>query len=404
MAARWIVSLLLFVVCSGAARARAELRVDLITVEPGDALYERFGHTALRVYFEGHDTVYSFGAAPFSDPRFLWKFARGEGEFMVVREPYTTTLTRYREADRTFMRQRLLLPAQRALELATILNYAAAPPHNRYLYDQLYDNCATRVRDLLDRASEGALTRAAARHESDHRYRDDTLAAMVGHPVGHWALDLIGGSHQDLPVTSYNAMYLPVALRDRVAEAELVSEGRRSKLADPPEIVFHRRGPVRSHATLRARQAMLAAALLLSTLALVFMRAQARAQRRVSALAVGLSCAWSALFGTLVVPLTLLSHVHNFSPNENAWLFWPSDVLLVPALYRGIVHGREPGRLSSAYVATKVVSLALLLLLKAFGLWTQHNLVFVALAALFALPLLVFTWPRLRLARTVASR
>jgi hypothetical protein len=92
------------------------------------------------------------------------------------------------------------------------------------------------------------------------------------------------------------------------------------------------------------------------------------------------------------VPLTLLSHVHNFSPNENAWLFWPTDVLLVPALYRGIVHGRQPGRPFVAYVAAKGLSLVLLLVLKVFGVWTQHNFVFVALALLFALPIAQFTW------------
>src|SRR5690606_26298669 len=175
--------------------------------------------------------------------------------------------------------------------------------------------------------------------------------------------------------------------RDRVAEAEFVWQGGRSKLAEPPEVVFARRGPPRRLATMRARQLMLAAALLLSALALGLSRAGSLAQRRLAALAAVLCCAWSALFGALVVPLALLSHVHNFSPNENAWLFWPSDILLVPALYRGVVHGREPGRLSSVYVMAKALSLALLSTLKVAGLRTQHNLVFVALAVLFALPL-----------------
>jgi hypothetical protein len=389
VAARWIRLLFVLVVCFGASRARAELRVDLITVEPGEALYERFGHTAL----------------PFSDPRFLWKFARGEGEFLVIEEPYATTLARYRDSDRTLMRQRLLLPHPRAVELALRLKEAASPPRNRYLYDQLYDNCATRVRDLIDRVSERALTRAASKHASDHRYRDDTLSAMAGHPIGHWALDLIGGRHQDLPVTSFHEMYLPVALRDRLAEAELVVEGRRQRLAEPPEIVFERQGPPRSRAIFRARQLMLAAALSLSALALAFARAPSRARRRVAALALGLCCAWSALFGALAVPLTLLSHVHNFSPNENAWLFWPTDVLLVPALYRGIVQGQQPGRPFVAYVAAKGLCLVLLLVLKAFGVWTQHNLVFVALALLFSLPLAQFTWPdRGWLARSLRAK
>jgi hypothetical protein len=390
-------------VCLYVSRARAELRIDLITVEPGPALYERFGHTALRVYFEGNDTVYSFGAAPFTDPRFLWKFARGEGEFLVVSEPYAATLARYRNADRTMLRQRLLLPPPQLLELAMRLHYAAQPPRNRYVYDQLYDNCATRVRDLIDRVSGGALRRAATKRRPEHRYRDDTLAAMAGHPIGAWALDLIGGRHQDLPVTSFHEMYLPVALRDRVAEAELVLNGHRTPLAAPAERVFVRSGPPLSRATWVARLWMLVLALPLSALALALARSRSLAQRRAAAISASLLCTWSALFGLLVVPLTLLSHVHNFSPNENACLFWPTDLLLVPALYQGITHDRAPGRLCTAYLALRALSLAVTLALKVVGMWTQHNWVFVVLAFSFALPVALFAL-RARLARSNASR
>lgn len=389
--------------CLFAASARAELSIDLITVEPGPALYERFGHTALRVYFEGNDTVYSFGAAPFSDPRFIWKFARGEGEFLVISEPYAATLARYRDADRTMLRQRLLLPPERLLELGMRLLQAAQPPRNRYLYDQLYDNCATRVRDLIDRVSGGALARAAAKRRPQHRYRDDTLAAMAGHPVGAWALDLIGGRHQDLPVTSYNEMYLPVALRDRVAEAEVVVNGQRGRLAAPAERVFERRGSPLARDTWAARRALLALALSLCALALSLARSPVRARRRVAAISACLSCLWSALFGLLAVPLTLLSHVHNFSPNENALLFWPTDLLLLPAVYRGIVSERPPGRLCIAYLALRGFTLALVLALKVVGVWTQHNWVFVTLALAFALPVALFAW-RARLAGRFASR
>jgi hypothetical protein len=403
LAAPWTRLLFVLCACLYASQARAELRIDLITVEPGPALYERFGHTALRVYFEGNDTVYSFGAAPFNDPRFIWKFARGEGEFLVVSEPYSATLARYRDADRTLLRQRLLLPPERLIELAMRLYEQALPPRNRYLYDQLYDNCATRVRDLIDRVSGGALVRAAAKHKLQHRYRDDTLGAMAGHPIGAWALDLIGGRHQDLPVTSFHEMYLPTALGERVAEAELVLDGRHTPLAAPAERVFERRGPPLSRAAWTARLWMLALAFLLCALALGFSRSRSRPGRRAAAISAGLLCVWSGLFGLLVVPLTLLSHVHNFSPNENACLFWPTDLLLAAALYRGVVHERAPGRLCAAYLALRGLSLALTIVLKVAGVWTQHNLVFVALAVLFALPVALFGW-RVRLARTFASR
>lgn len=390
--------------CACAAPASAQLRVDLITVEPGEALWERFGHTAVRVYGGELDTVYNFGSAPFFDPGFLWKFVRGEGEFMVVAEPYATTLARYRSADRTLLQQRLLLPNERLLELALRLQIAAQAPNNRYLYDQLYDNCATRVRDLINRVSKGALARAASRQRQRHRYRDDTLAAMAGHPIGHWALDLIGGRQQDLPVAGFNEMYLPLALRDRVSEAHFMADGHTGPLAAPADVVFRRRGPALSRATQAARVVMLLLALALASLALAFMRSRGGAKRRISALSASLLWLWSGLFGTLVVPLTLYSHVHNFSPNENAWLFWPSDLLLAPFLGLAIARERGAGPVLKLYLALKLLSLSVLLASKLVGLCVQQNAVFVCLAALFALPLAALVWPGLRLARAFASR
>lgn len=393
--------------CAFACSARAqrpELRVDLLTVEPGDALWERFGHTSLRIYSDQIDQVYSYGAAPFFDPSFLLKFARGDGEFMVVAEPYATTLARYRNADRTLLRQRLLLPEQRVVELLWRLQFAIHPPDNRYLYDQLYDNCATRVRDLINRVSEGALSRASQTTQAPHRYRDDTLRAMAGHPIGHWALDLIGGRHQDLAVTSFNEMYLPVALRDRVARARLAIDGHTGPLAAPAEIVFARRGPPLSQNTQGARVVMLLLALALAALSLGFMSASTTARRHLSGAALSLQMLWSSVFGLLVVPLTLLSHVHNFSPNENACLFWPSDLFLALFLYRVVVKQRSAGPVLKGYVALKLLFLGGLLSLKLLGVCAQHNLVFVVIALSFAWPLSALLWPSLRLARGFASR
>jgi hypothetical protein len=396
--------LLVLSACLVASVARAQVHVELITVEPGEALWERFGHTALRVYHAELDTVYSFGSAPFFDPHFVLQFARGEGEFMVVAEPYAATLARYKEADRTLIRQPLLLSDERALELYLLLTIVAQPPRNRYLYDQLYDNCATRVRDLINRVSDGALSRAASRHRPHHSYREDTLAAMAGHPIGHWALDLLGGRHQDLPVSSFHEMYLPVHLRDRVAEARIVEGGLSRPLSGPAQVVFLRHGPPLSRATWAARLVMLLLAAALLALGLGVMDAAGLAKRRCAALALSLSALWSGLFGVLVLPLTLFSHVHNFSPNENAWLFWPSDLLLAPALYSGVVKQRAHGAPFSAYVALKLLSLVVLLVAKAAGLATQHNLAFVCLAAIFLAPWLVRIRRGQRLAPALASR
>ena len=332
---------------SGGQRARGAAHQESDPrVRQGAALYERFGHGALRVYEGSTDLVYSFGAAPFSDPGFLWRFARGEGEFRAVAEPYQKVLALYRAADRTLLRQELLLPHVQRSELAHALWAATRPGYDRYVYDQLYDNCATRLRNLIDRASRGALTRAASQRSPAHSYRDDTLAAMAGHPVGHWALDLIGGRHQDLPVTSFHEMYLPAALRARVAEAVTVLAGKERPLADAAEVVLQRRGPpLASGGRFAARAIMVSLASLLAALTLLGARAQRSGARRAAALSGLALLLSSSLFGCLVWPLAVLSRVHNFSPNENVVLFWPSDLVLALPFAFALLKQRPPGLL-----------------------------------------------------------
>lgn len=354
-------------------------------MEPGNSLWERFGHSAIRVRENTKDVVFSYGAAPFDRPSFMWEFVRGEGDFFSVMERYLLVRYRYRTVDRTLQRQVLQLPADKKQQLIAKLFQSLRPPHNRYRYDQLYDNCATRLRDLIDEASAGALTEAAKKRITHRHFRDYTLEAMSGHPVGHWGLDLLGGGHQDLPVSGYEEMYLPVHLRDRVAEATVLIDGARVPLALPVETVYARKAPpalsMRLHA---ARYVMIALFSVLTLLTVWSLRARVSSRRRiVAALSLSLLALISGVFGLLVVPLTLVSRVHNFSPNENALLFWPTDLLLIAALLRS-VRGTALGRLATRYVQLRLLVVAAVLLLKVVRVLPQHNETFVLLSALFS--------------------
>jgi hypothetical protein len=354
-------------------------------MEPGTAVFERFGHTALRVRDGGLDRVYNFGAADFLKPAFFWKFARGEADFFVVVQSFETTLALYRRTDRTVHSQQLLLPAARSEAFAAQLARAVEPAYRRYRYDQLYDNCATRVRDLIDRASDGALRRIARKREPGRRYRDYTLAAMAGHPFAHWGLDLLGGGHQDLPVDGYAEMYLPVYLRDRVAEAQLVDGAGARPLARAIEVLHTRTGPPLSRDVNAARRAQLWLVALLGALAgLALARPErSRALRQAGGLAAVALALWSGAFGCLVLPVSVLSRVHNFSPNENALLFFPLDLACALPLWRRITQGAPLPSRVKGYVALRALVLGFALLLKLAGVLPQRNWVYVGIALVF---------------------
>jgi hypothetical protein len=378
--------------------ARADATVELLTIEPGDAMWARFGHTAMRVRDESRDIVINYGAAPFLKPSFLWASMRGRSDFFVIAEPYSRAIERYRRLDRTLISQELLLPAEQKRWLIAHLFKAVEPPNNRYRYDQLFDNCATRVRDVIDTASKGALRRAAANRVPGRNFRDDTLEAMSGHWFASWGFDLIGGPHQDQPVDGYQEMYLPQFLHDRVAEARLEVGSLKRPLAGPSRVIYERKaGPARWPHKYFVRGLLIALSVALLALLAVYMRFCLRAEpgastgsqprwglRRATALSIAGFSVVTGIFGLVVVPTTLLSNVHNISPNENAWLFFPLDLFLVRRLYRSALYGQASARWMRLYVGVRASSVAVVLVLKLLGLMTQHNWVFMLAASAWA--------------------
>ena len=82
--------------------------VSLITCEPGDALYAKFGHTAIRIRdTRGLDLVYNYGIFDFRTENFYWKFMRGHTDYLLGVYPTEHFLQDYRERNSTVWEQEL---------------------------------------------------------------------------------------------------------------------------------------------------------------------------------------------------------------------------------------------------------------------------------------------------------
>ena len=83
---------LLLTVLSSALTTQADnLEVSVLTCEPGKAIYELYGHTAIRVRDVLHgerDAVFNYGVFDFNAPGFVPRFVRGETDYEVWAIPY----------------------------------------------------------------------------------------------------------------------------------------------------------------------------------------------------------------------------------------------------------------------------------------------------------------------------
>lgn len=209
--------------------------VEVYTMGPGEELFSAFGHGAICVTDEQSPLgrCYNYGTADFSTPGPLtWNFLRGRALFWVSVAPRPLMEAIYRHEDRTLYRQRLPLPEAQTRRLVATLHEADVRERTFYLYHHFNDNCTTRIRDLIDRVTDGALRRGAEAPVDPplRRYVYRGFAGATGMLV---LTDLLLAREADRPTTRWQGMFLPDVLRAQLEK----------NLGAVPEVVYSRRGP-----------------------------------------------------------------------------------------------------------------------------------------------------------------
>jgi hypothetical protein len=248
-------ALVLLAVCAASGTARAQPQsidlsevyfcnspqvttptVDLYTFGVGPAIFEKFGHAALCVSYPPErpsPICFNYGATNFEEPaKLVWGFMRATQKFWVEPTPYIVMKRFYQHEDRDIFRQTLPLDDQAARDLTAGLCHDLLPENKDYVYHHFEDNCTTRLRDKIDRATGGKL-----REGSDHRvalslrgYGRRGMSEFV--PLIAIS-DFITGRDLDYYPTQWEAMFHPEVLREQVA----------LKLGVEPELVSPRHGP-----------------------------------------------------------------------------------------------------------------------------------------------------------------
>ena len=370
-------------------RSRPEdLIIKLVTIEPGDALYSWWGHSGLIVADErlGVSRFYNYGLFSFEQEDFLANFLMGRLWFQVGAFATEPELAAYRAENRTIRLQTLNLTPERRLEMGVFLERNILPQNRTYLYDHYRDNCATRVRDLIDRMVDGQLQRAASA-PGRLTLRQHTRRYTAGHFLMDWLLMFLMSGSIDRPIRQWEEMFQPLELERNVGRLVYTDpQGRRRALVSEQTLHYQARGrrgvPERAPANWPAA---LAIGLVLagSGLALAAWRRRAvRPARIVSGL-------YESLLGLLFgLPAAVLAFMSLFTDHTvtygNRNLLAASPVLLA-ALPLGIAlaaGARWASKGLAALWALVLALAALALVLQLFPPLRQDNL----LAAAVLLP------------------
>jgi hypothetical protein len=199
------------------------LRVALITAAPGALYWERFGHNAILIEDrrDGSRRLYNFGWFDFQQENFMLNFVRGRMLYRLAVSDPDYDIAGYREDGRSVWLQELDLDATQKRALADLLNQHAQPGHDEYRYDYYLNNCSTKVRDALDSVLGGQLKAASVARGRGETYRSLSLAYAREIPWLAVGIHLGLGPAADRRINFWEEAFLPLRLRDLVAEAQI---------------------------------------------------------------------------------------------------------------------------------------------------------------------------------------
>lgn len=318
--------------------ATAAPRIGVLTMEPGEIFWERFGHNAIVVDDPAGPgpLSYNFGFFDLDEPGFHWNFVRGRMEYRLEVLSLDHDLYGYEQSGRGVVVQWLDLAPGQAQSLAAALAMHARPENARYAYDYYTANCSTKVRDALDQALGGALKAQLSGRSQGNTFRSESVRLAA--PAPWMAVGFHAGlaGYADRPLSRWEESFIPMRLRDALREVKL--DDGRPLVASEESLLPHRIGQPPVEAPRLRGQAFLAGL----ALAALVLWAGRHAPR---ALAAGALAFWlvAGLAGLTLAFLWLgTAHVAAHG-NENLLLLSPLCLALLPGGWARL-RGREPSR------------------------------------------------------------
>jgi hypothetical protein len=328
----------------------------LITVDVGNALWNNFGHTALRVVDEETDTDLIFNWGLFDTSvgyvTFAANFLRGIMAYELGVSPPGWELRTYEREQRTVWQDRINLTKAQKETLYKRLAWNLREENIRYDYDYFFDNCTTRVRDYLNEALQGDIS---SQHQSlvSLTWRDEVMAYYASLPPIALSLDVLMNSSIDGRMTEWEHMFLPLQLRNKLLEHPSgFQNGQRLNLLEDSMILMQYSPP----SAYMSVYYYIALVLFIPLLYLVFNL------RRISISSfssspgytlkvpgvnfrllglLGLTIALvSGIFGIMMVFGWLFSGHEVMYHNINLLLFWPTDILAVALAMSWLLFGQ----------------------------------------------------------------
>ncbi len=174
-------------------------------------MYALFGHSAIRLTdsLQGFDVIFNYGSFDFDDPAFYRKFGKGNMRYFVSVENMNDFTDQYRYEKRSIIEQELNLSCTEKERLSAFLKDNAKEENKYYLYNFLFDNCSSRLKDIVAKKTDAPLSFQNILPADNTSFRKLIHEYSGRQPWTKLGLDILLGAALDVKIRSDQALFLP---------------------------------------------------------------------------------------------------------------------------------------------------------------------------------------------------
>ncbi|WP_299121635.1 DUF4105 domain-containing protein [uncultured Tenacibaculum sp.] len=207
-------------------------QISIITSGPGNVLYEKFGHTAIRVKDPvlNLDLIYNYGIFDFDNPNFYADFTKGYMKYKLARYPFYLALKSSQQDQRWVKEQILNLTQEQRNQFFQFLETNVMPKNAGYFYDPFFDNCATKPRDIIQQILGDKLIFNESFVSEDLSLRQLMNKEIHPNTWGSLGINIALGSKLDKIATPNEYLYLPDYVFNALNLSKVTKDGKEENL------------------------------------------------------------------------------------------------------------------------------------------------------------------------------
>ena len=188
-----------------------ESEVSILTIGPGFVLNDAFGHSAIRIKdpLQNIDLIFDYGRYDFQAKGFYLYFAKGKLDYEIGWTYSEDFISNYKLQQRRVTAQIINLTLKEKQNLFEGLQTNIQPQNKSYSYDFFYNNCATKIKDVLVDTSNKNISFLTPENFEQLSFRELIRSHVPQNSWGGLGIDAALGSVIDRLASVEEHLFLP---------------------------------------------------------------------------------------------------------------------------------------------------------------------------------------------------